>query len=44
VALLELNGGTAAPLLRAIGADPDAVLADAGDRLAKAAPRGGRQR
>src|SRR5262249_14062020 len=35
VALIELNGGTAAPLLRAIGADPGAVLADAGDRLAK---------
>ena len=35
VALIELNGGTAAPLLRAIGADPDAVLADARDRLAK---------
>src|SRR5207244_8485802 len=35
VALIELSGGTAAPLLRAIGADPDAVLADARDRLAK---------
>jgi ATP-dependent Clp protease ATP-binding subunit ClpB len=34
-ALLELPGGTAAPLLRAIGADPAAVLADTGDRLAK---------
>jgi ATP-dependent Clp protease ATP-binding subunit ClpB len=34
-ALLELSGGTAAPLLRAIGADPVAVLADTGDRLAK---------
>jgi ATP-dependent Clp protease ATP-binding subunit ClpB len=34
-ALLELSGGTAAPLLRAVGADPAAVLADAGDRLAK---------
>src|SRR2546429_1928782 len=35
VALIELSGGTAAPLLRAIGANPDAVLADARDRLAK---------
>src|SRR6516225_8266832 len=35
VALIELSGGTAAPLLRAIGADPDAVLADARGRLAK---------
>ena len=35
VALIELSGGTAAPLLRAIGTDPDAVLADARDRLAK---------
>ena len=35
VALIELTGGTAVPLLRAIGADPDAVLADASDRLAK---------
>ena len=35
VALIELSGGTAVPLLRAIGADPDAVLADARDRLAK---------
>src|SRR5207344_1716206 len=35
VALIELNGGTAVPLLRAIGADPNAVLADARDRLAK---------
>jgi len=34
-ALLELSGGTAAPLLRAVGADPAAVLADTGDRLAK---------
>jgi ATP-dependent Clp protease ATP-binding subunit ClpB len=34
-ALLELTGGTAAPLLRAVGADPAAVLADTGDRLAK---------
>jgi ATP-dependent Clp protease ATP-binding subunit ClpB len=34
-ALLELSDGTAAPLLRAIGADPAAVLADTGDRLAK---------
>src|SRR5262249_56861353 len=35
VALIERSGGTAAPLLRAIGADPDAVLADARGRLAK---------
>src|SRR5215475_12992421 len=35
VALIELSGGTAAPLLRAIGADPDAVLTDARARLAK---------
>jgi ATP-dependent Clp protease ATP-binding subunit ClpB len=35
VALIELNGGTAVPLLRAIGADSNAVLADARDRLAK---------
>ena len=34
-ALIQLSGGTAAPLLRAVGADPDAVLADASDRLAK---------
>ncbi|HEY6294874.1 MAG TPA: AAA family ATPase [Streptosporangiaceae bacterium] len=34
-ALLELSGSTAAPLLRAIGADPAAVMADAGARLAK---------
>src|SRR5215467_10120198 len=34
-ALIQQAGGTAAPLLRAVGADPDAVLADTGDRLAK---------
>ncbi len=34
-ALLELSGGTAGPLLRAVGADPAAVLADTGDRLVK---------
>jgi ATP-dependent Clp protease ATP-binding subunit ClpB len=34
-ALIQQSGGTAAPLLRAVGASPDAVLADAGDRLAK---------
>jgi ATP-dependent Clp protease ATP-binding subunit ClpB len=34
-ALIQQGGGTAAPLLRAVGADPDAVLADTGDRLAK---------
>jgi ATP-dependent Clp protease ATP-binding subunit ClpB len=34
-ALIELSGGTAAPLLRAVGADPAAVLADTGDLLAK---------
>ncbi len=34
-ALLELSDGTAAPLLRAVGADPAAVLADTSDRLAK---------
>ena len=33
--LVQQSGGTAAPLLRAVGADPDAVLADAGDRIAK---------
>src|SRR5499433_920156 len=33
--LIQQSGGTAAPLLRAVGADPDAVLADARDRLAK---------
>src|SRR5256714_10613536 len=32
---IQQGGGTAAPLLRAVGADPDAVLADAGDRIAK---------
>jgi ATP-dependent Clp protease ATP-binding subunit ClpB len=35
VALIELTGGTAAPLLRAVGADPEAVLADARGRMAK---------
>jgi ATP-dependent Clp protease ATP-binding subunit ClpB len=34
-ALIQQSGGTAAPLLRAVGANPDAVLADAGGRLAK---------
>ena len=34
-ALVEQAGGTAAPLLRAVGADPAAVLADTGDQLAK---------
>ena len=34
-ALIQQSGGTADPLLRAVGADPAAVLADAGDRLAK---------
>jgi ATP-dependent Clp protease ATP-binding subunit ClpB len=34
-ALVEQSGGTAAPLLRAIGADPAAVLADTAGRLAK---------
>ncbi|HEX7270497.1 MAG TPA: Clp protease N-terminal domain-containing protein, partial [Streptosporangiaceae bacterium] len=34
-ALIEQSGGTAAPLLRAVGADPDAVLADARGRIAK---------
>jgi ATP-dependent Clp protease ATP-binding subunit ClpB len=34
-ALIQQSGGTATPLLRAVGADPGAVLADAGDRLAK---------
>jgi ATP-dependent Clp protease ATP-binding subunit ClpB len=33
--LIQQSGGTAAPLLRAVGADPDAVLADARDRIAK---------
>jgi ATP-dependent Clp protease ATP-binding subunit ClpB len=35
VALVQQSGGTAAPLLRAVGADPGAVLADAGDQIAK---------
>src|SRR5438067_1607166 len=34
-ALIEQDGGTAAPLLRAIGADPDAVLADTRAQLAR---------
>src|SRR5215472_17498625 len=34
-ALVQQSGGTADPLLRAVGADPRAVLADVGDRLAK---------
>ncbi len=34
-ALIEQEGGTAAPLLRAVGADPSAVLADTRDQLAK---------
>ncbi len=34
-ALVEQDGGTAAPLLRAVGADPAAVLAEAKDQLAK---------
>ncbi|HEY2306514.1 MAG TPA: Clp protease N-terminal domain-containing protein, partial [Streptosporangiaceae bacterium] len=34
-ALVEQDGGTAAPLLRAIGADPSAVLADTRAQLAK---------
>jgi ATP-dependent Clp protease ATP-binding subunit ClpB len=34
-ALIEQDGGTAAPLLRAIGADPSAVLADTKAQLAK---------
>src|SRR2546423_536295 len=33
--LIQQGGGPAAPLLRAGGADPDAVLADAGGRIAK---------
>jgi ATP-dependent Clp protease ATP-binding subunit ClpB len=33
-ALLEQEGGIAAPLLRAVGTDPDAVLQSARDRLA----------
>src|SRR5262244_1168768 len=33
--LIQQSGGTAAPLLRAIGANPDAVLTDARGRLAK---------
>ena len=35
VALIQLNDGTADPLLRAVGADPAAVLADASNRLAR---------
>jgi ATP-dependent Clp protease ATP-binding subunit ClpB len=34
-ALIEQDGGTAAPLLRAVGADPTAVLADTRAQLAK---------
>src|SRR5579863_3768919 len=34
-ALIEQDGGTAAPLLRAVGADPSAVLADAKAQLAR---------
>ena len=34
-ALVQQSGGTADPLLRAVGADPRAVLADVSDRLAK---------
>src|SRR5499427_7405227 len=34
-ALVQLTDGTADPLLRAVGADPAAVLADVSDRLAK---------
>jgi ATP-dependent Clp protease ATP-binding subunit ClpB len=34
-ALIEQDGGTAAPLLRAVGADPGAVLADAKAQLAR---------
>src|SRR6266704_2480893 len=34
-ALIQQSGGTAAPLLRAVGADPGALLAEAGDLLAK---------
>src|SRR5690348_14565730 len=34
-ALIEQDGGTTAPLLRAAGADPGAVLADARDQLAR---------
>src|SRR5215471_4401427 len=32
-ALIEQDGGTAAPLLRAVGVDPAAVLADAQEQL-----------
>jgi ATP-dependent Clp protease ATP-binding subunit ClpB len=34
-ALIQQSGGTADPLLRAVGADPAAVLADISDRLAR---------
>jgi ATP-dependent Clp protease ATP-binding subunit ClpB len=34
-ALIQQSGGTTAPLLRALGIDPAAVLADTSDRLAK---------
>src|SRR6266705_1648348 len=34
-ALIEQDGGTAAPLLRAVGADPGALLADARAQLAR---------
>ena len=37
------SGGTAAPLLRAVGADPAAVLADAEDQLARLPRRPGRR-
>ncbi len=35
VALIEQDGGTAAPLLRAVGADPSAVLADTRAQIAR---------
>ena len=35
VALIEQQDGTAAPLLRAVGADPNAVLAEARAQLAR---------
>ncbi|MBV9380579.1 MAG: ATP-dependent chaperone ClpB [Streptosporangiaceae bacterium] len=35
VALIEQNGGTAAPLLRAVGADPGVVAKDAEERIAR---------
>ena len=37
-ALIEQDGGTAAPLLRAVNADPAAILTEAKDQLARLPP------